>query len=88
MRMVATAWALAVTGSLVTVSGADKVSFSKDIQPILHDSCWNCHFVQLYEGGTNGNQFMNTWDAHNTSRRITNCTPTPATFRSPACSPI
>jgi membrane-anchored protein YejM (alkaline phosphatase superfamily) len=22
-------------------------------------------FVQLYEGGTNGNQFMNTWDAHN-----------------------
>jgi hypothetical protein len=22
-------------------------------------------FVQLYQGGTNGNQFMNTWDAHN-----------------------
>jgi hypothetical protein len=43
MRTVSIALALAVTGSVLTVSGADPVSFSKDIQPILHESCWNCH---------------------------------------------
>ncbi len=43
MRTVSIALALAVTGSVLTVSGADPVSFSKDVQPILHESCWNCH---------------------------------------------
>jgi Protein of unknown function (DUF1553)/Protein of unknown function (DUF1549)/Planctomycete cytochrome C len=43
MRTVSIALALAVTGSVLTVSGADPVSFSKDIQPIFHETCWNCH---------------------------------------------
>jgi hypothetical protein len=43
MRTVSIALAVAVTGSVLTVSGADPVSFSKDVQPILHESCWNCH---------------------------------------------
>ena len=43
MRTVSIAFSLAVTGSILTLSGADPVSFSKDVQPILHESCWNCH---------------------------------------------
>jgi mono/diheme cytochrome c family protein len=38
---------LAVTGGFVTRSGAqgvqEAISFTKDIQPILQNSCWKCH---------------------------------------------
>jgi hypothetical protein len=43
MRTASIALVLAFAGSVLTVSGADSVSFSKDIQPILHESCWGCH---------------------------------------------
>jgi mono/diheme cytochrome c family protein len=43
MRTASIALALAVTGAVLTVSGADPVSFSKDVQPILHENCWGCH---------------------------------------------
>ncbi len=43
MRTVSIALAFSVSGSIFAVCGADPVSFSKDVQPILHESCWNCH---------------------------------------------
>ena len=43
MRTVSIALAFSVSGSIFAVCGADPVSFSKEVQPILHESCWNCH---------------------------------------------
>jgi hypothetical protein len=42
--VISAALGLALSGSIFTFSGAETpVSFSKNIQPIFENSCWNCH---------------------------------------------
>ncbi len=48
VAVASTVWGLGAAVSVVTLSRAEEpVSFTKEIQPIMESSCWNCHGASL-----------------------------------------